>query len=145
MKEKIYIEKVKDYYKFKLKPDTKRLKVGLYGTSSFYVGKLYIKDEYVDLFKEKYQDRVVYKHNSFGKGLNHIVHISEEELFNDLPTMFDIEMIAPAERISQTKPMPKAAYDILKEYLRNPDNYEGETVEIPTSRHVEMWFKRVIK
>lgn len=148
MKTKLYLEKANRYYKLKLKREGNRNEVGVlyhegYGAKN--VGKLWPKDKWVKHFKQVIPDEdwVSYRGSDNNIEYHWIVPYSLERSMEVLNELFDVEMIEPADRLNQTVKLPKEALKELKKCLSDPDNYEGETIEVPLSRHVEMWITKV--
>ena len=145
---KLYVERANRYYKLKLKRKGNRNEVGvLYheGYGEKLKGMLWPKDEWVDHFKATIpsEDWVSYRGSDNNIDYHWKIHYTPEESMRVLNELFDVEMLAPAEQLNQTVKLPKEALNELKKCLRDPDNYEGETVDVPLSRHVELWIKKV--
>ena len=147
-KVKLYVEKVNRYYKLKLKKDSKLNSVGvLYhdGYGSKLTGVLEPKDDWVEHFRTVIpeKDWVAYTGADNSIAYHWQVFNTVERSLEILNELFDVEMIAPKERINQTIKLPVDVINQLKQIVKSPEEYKGEVKEYPVSDHILQWIKKV--
>ena len=145
-KVKLYVRPAKDYFKLMLKPSLAEKAKNDIGVLWYKDNRIMIQRATESFFTEStYVDRLEVKpktgvDDNFSYDL---ICESEEEAFKILNDLFDVEEMGPHERISRTIKLPVDVINQLKELVKNPEGFEGETKEYPVSDHVLQWIKKV--